>query len=86
MSQQKKKLISTILSFIRAIIIIVLVILGVPYQLVVYSDETIQLTSLTYSIVFWEGFGEEDSEIHKPSIYFYPDHKKSYEELWALHN
>ncbi|MBO4218419.1 MAG: hypothetical protein IKX74_00575 [Erysipelotrichaceae bacterium] len=68
------------------IIIALLLILLCPYSIVRYRDGgTRDYKALLYRVVVWNRLMEEEPGIyHRISIYFYPDTRRSIDELWQL--
>ena len=67
-------------------VVLLLAVLFIPYSRLEYKDGGTKVyTALTYKIVKWKRLGNADDEMYqKTKVYFFPDSRKSYDELWSM--
>ena len=66
--------------FICAIILILILVVPMP-RIQIKDGGTKMYIALTYKIVDWHAFYDDDKILDKTSVYFFPDNFSSYMEL-----
>ena len=65
---------------ICAIILILILVIPMPIS-PLRDGGTREYVALTYKVVDWHAFYDDDKILDKTSVYFFPDNFSSYEEL-----